>query len=85
MYSPNIIRASKSRGMSWEVHVARVTEMRHAYRILVGKPEGKEPLRRPRRRWDDKVKVDLQGMGSESYTRFIRLRIGRGDVLLKTR
>jgi len=42
--------------MSWAVHVARVGEMRYAYRILVGKPERKEALRRSRRRWDDKLK-----------------------------
>jgi len=63
---PNIIRAIKSRRMSWAVHVARVGEMRHAYRILVGKPEVKKPLGRPRRKWDDNVKMDLQEIRSRS-------------------
>ena len=63
---PNIIRAIKSRRMSWAVHVARVGEMRHAYRILVGKPEVKKPLGRPRRKWDDNVKMDLQEIRSGS-------------------
>jgi len=49
--------------MCLTVHVARVGEMRHAYRILLGKPEGNKPLGRPRHRWDDKVKLDLQEMG----------------------
>jgi hypothetical protein len=57
--SPNIIRMSKSRRMRWAGHVARMGEKRNAYRILVGKPEGKRPLRRPRRRWVDNIKIDL--------------------------
>jgi hypothetical protein len=50
-YSPNIIRMIKSRGMIWAGHIARMEEKRKAYRILVGKPEGKRLLGRPRRRW----------------------------------
>jgi hypothetical protein len=49
--SPNIIRMIKSRRMRWAGHVPRMGETRNAYRILVGKPEGKRPLGRPRRRW----------------------------------
>jgi hypothetical protein len=58
--SPNIIRMIKSRRMRWEGHVGRMGETRNAYRILVGKPEGKRPLGRPRRRWVDDVKIDLR-------------------------
>jgi hypothetical protein len=58
--SPNIIRLIKSRRMRWVGHVARIGEKRNAYRILVGKPEGKRPLRRPRRKWVDIIKIDLR-------------------------
>jgi hypothetical protein len=50
----------KSRRIRWAGHVARVGEKRKAYRILVGKPEGKRPLRRPRRKWEDNIKMDLR-------------------------
>jgi hypothetical protein len=56
--SPNIIRMIKSRRIGWAGLVARMGEKRNAYRILVGKPEGKRPLGRPRRRWVDNVKMD---------------------------
>jgi hypothetical protein len=59
---PRIIRMTKSRRMRWTGHVARMGEKRNAYRILVGKPEGKRPLGRPRRRWGDNIRMDL-GMG----------------------
>jgi hypothetical protein len=49
--SPSIIRKIKSRRMRWAGHVARMGEKRNAYKLLVGKPEGKRPLGRPRRRW----------------------------------
>ena len=52
--SPNIVRVRKSR-MRWAVHVAHMGERRSLYRILVGKPEGKRPLGRPRRRWEDNI------------------------------
>jgi len=58
--SPNIVRVMKSRRMRWAGHVARMGERRSLYRVLVGKPEGKRPLGRPRRRWEDNVKIDLQ-------------------------
>jgi hypothetical protein len=61
--SPNIIRVIKSRRMRWAGHVARMGEWRGAYRILVGRPEGRRPLGRPRRRWEDNIKMDLQEVG----------------------
>jgi hypothetical protein len=60
LYSPNLIRMIKSRRMKWAGHVAGMGEKRNAYRILVGKPEGKRPLRRPRRKWVDNIKIDLR-------------------------
>jgi hypothetical protein len=61
--SPNIIRVIKSRRMRWAVPVARMGESRGAYMVLVGKSEGKRPLGRPRCRWEDNVKMDLQEVG----------------------
>jgi hypothetical protein len=58
-FSPSIIRIRKSKRMIWVGHVARMGERRNAYRLLVGKPEGKRPLRRPRRRWLDNIRMDL--------------------------
>jgi len=58
--SPNIVRVIKSREMRWAGHVARMGEEREVYRILVGKPEGKRPLGRHRRRWVDNIRMDLQ-------------------------
>jgi hypothetical protein len=53
----------KSRRIRWAGHVARMGERRSVYRVLVGKPEGKTPLGRPRRRWEDNIKKDLQEVG----------------------
>jgi hypothetical protein len=64
--SPNIIRVIKSRTKRWAGHVARMEEGRGAYRILVGRPEERRPLGRPRRRWEDNIKMDLQEVGRES-------------------
>jgi hypothetical protein len=61
--SPSIITIIKSRRMRWAGHVARMGEKRDAYRILVGKPERKRPLGRPRRRWEDSVRMDLREIG----------------------
>jgi len=61
--SPNIVRVIKSRRIGWAGHVARIGEGRDVCRILVGKPEGKRPLGRPRRRWEDNIKMDLQEVG----------------------
>jgi hypothetical protein len=58
--SPSIIRIIKSRKMRWAGHVARMGEKRTEYRILVGRPEGKRPLGRLRRRWVDSIKMDLR-------------------------
>ena len=49
--------------MRWAGHVARMEERRGVYSVLVGKPEGKRPLGRPRRRWDDNIKMDLREVG----------------------
>jgi hypothetical protein len=55
--SPNIVRVMKSRIMKWAGNVARIGERRDVYRLLVGKPEGKRPLGRPRRRWEDNINL----------------------------
>ena len=59
----NIVRVIKSRRMRWAEYVARMCEERGAYRVLVGKPEGKRPLGRPRRRRVDNIRMDLQEVG----------------------
>ena len=56
--SPNIIRVIKSRRLRWAGHVARLEEGRSAFKIFTGKPTGKIPLGRPRRRWDDYIRMD---------------------------
>jgi hypothetical protein len=61
--SPSIIRMIMSRRMRWAGHVARTGKQRNAYRRLVGKPEGKRPLGRPRGRWVGNIKIDLREMG----------------------
>ena len=58
--SPNIIRSLKSRRLRWAGHVACMEQSRNTYRVLVGKPEGKRPLGRPRRRWEDNIRMDLR-------------------------
>jgi len=63
--SPCIVGVIKSRRMRWAEHVARVGERRGVYRVLVGKLEGKRPLGRPRRRWEDDIKMDLQEVECE--------------------
>jgi hypothetical protein len=61
--SPSIIRIIKASRMRWAGHVTRVGEKRNAYRLLVGKPEGRRPLGRPRRRWLDNKRMDLVEVG----------------------
>jgi hypothetical protein len=61
--SPNVVRVTKWRRMRWAVHVERMGERRGVYRVVVGKSEGKWPLGRPRHRWEDKNKMDLQEVG----------------------
>jgi hypothetical protein len=69
--SPNIIRVIKSRRMRWTGHIARMGEGRGAYRILVGRPEGRRPLGRPRRKWEDDIKMDLQEVEWGAWTGLI--------------
>ena len=57
--SLNIVRVIKSRRMRWVSHVARMGKGRGVYRVLVGKPQGRRPLGRPKRRWEDNIKMDL--------------------------
>jgi hypothetical protein len=61
--SPCIIRMIKTERMRWAGHVARMGDKRNAYRILVGQPEGKRPLGRPRHKWVDNIKIDLGEIG----------------------
>ena len=61
--SPNIVLLIKSRILRWVGHVARMEEGRGVHKVLVGKPEGKRPLGRPRRRWEDNIKMDLEKVG----------------------
>jgi len=61
--SPNIVRVIKSRIMRWAGHEARMGEESGVYRVLVGKPEGRRPMGRPRRRWVDNIRMDLQVVG----------------------
>jgi hypothetical protein len=64
LYSlPNIVRVVKSRRTRWAGHVARMGEERGVHRVLVGKPDGKRPLGRPRHRWEDNIKIDLHDGG----------------------
>jgi hypothetical protein len=74
--SPNIIPVIKSRRMRWAGHVARMGEGRGAYRILVARPEGRRPLGRLWRRWEDNIKMDLEEVGWGAWTGLIWLRIG---------
>jgi hypothetical protein len=80
-FSPNIIWVIKSRRLRWAGHVARMGERRGAYRASVRKPEGRRPLERPRRRWEDIIKMDLREVGW-GCRRLIWLRIGSGGGLL---
>jgi hypothetical protein len=80
--SPDIIKQIKSRRMRWAGHVARMGEGRNVYRDLMGKPKGKGPLERPRRRWKDVIKMDLREIGWGVWNRFIWLRIGTVGGLL---
>jgi hypothetical protein len=83
LYSPpDIIRQIKSRRMRWAGHVARIGEGRNVYRVLVRKPEGKISLERPRRRWEDGIKMDLREIGWGVWSGFTWLRIGTVGGLL---
>jgi hypothetical protein len=82
--SPSIIRIIKSRRIIWAGHVARMGEKRNAYRLLVGKPEGKRPLGTPRRRWMDNIRMDLGevGWGDVDWMGLVWLGIVTGGELL---
>jgi hypothetical protein len=75
--SPNIVRVMKSRRMRWAGHVARMGEGRGVYRVLVGRPEGKRPLGRPKRRWEDNIKLDLReiGIDGKNWIKLARDRV----------
>jgi hypothetical protein len=84
-FSPNIVRVIKLRKMMWAGHVARMGEGRGVYSVLVGSPEGKRPLGRPRRRWKDNNKLDLREVGIDGPN-WIRLaEVGSSGGLLRTR
>jgi hypothetical protein len=76
--SPNINRIIKSRRMRWAVHAAQMGEKTNVYSLLVGKPEGKRLLGRPRRKWMDNIKMDIDGVG---WAGFFWLRIDTNGVL----
>jgi hypothetical protein len=78
-FSPNIIRMMKGRRMRLAGHVARMAEKRNACGVLVGTPEGKRPLGRPRRGWEDNIKMDLREIG---WGVFMQLRIRTSGGLL---
>jgi hypothetical protein len=80
--SPSLVRVIKARRMRWAGHVARMGEVRGAYNILVGRLQGRRPLRRPRRRWEDNIKMDLREIGFGDWIGFIWLRIGTSGWLL---
>jgi hypothetical protein len=75
--SPNIVRVIKSRRMRWAGHVARMGKRRGAYRVLVGRPKGKRPLERPRRSWEDNIKMDLGeiGIGGANWIRLAQNKV----------
>jgi hypothetical protein len=76
--SPAIVQVIKSRSMRWAGHVARMGKGRGLYRVLIEKPEGKKPLRRPRRRWEENVNMDLQEVGCGVWTGWSWLRRDTG-------
>jgi hypothetical protein len=75
-FSRNIVRVIISRRMRWAGHVAHTGEGRDVYRVSVGRPEGKRPLERPRRRWEDNIKLDLREIGIDGAN-WIRLAQNR--------
>jgi hypothetical protein len=80
--SLNIVRVIKSRRIRWVGHVARMGEGRGVYRVLVGMPESKRPLGRPRNRWGDNIKMDLREIVIDGGTGFSWLKIGSSGGLL---
>jgi hypothetical protein len=80
--SPDIITQIKSRRMRWAGRVARMGEGRNVYRVLLGKPEGKKLIGRPRHTWEDGIKMDLREIGWGLLSGFTWLRVGEGGGLL---
>ena len=80
--SPNIVRSLKSRRLRWAGHAARKGQSRNAYRVLVGKPEGKRPLERSSRRWEDNIKMDLRRWVVTLGTGWTLLKIGTNGRLM---
>ena len=71
--------------MKWAGHVACMGDRRGVFSVLVGKPEGKKPLGRPRHRWEDNIKMDLQEVGCSVWTGSSWLRIGTGGGYFRMR
>ena len=80
--SPNIVRVIKSIRIRWVWHVTRVGRRRGAYRVLLGKPDGKRPRGRPRYRWEDNIKIYLQEVGCGVWAGSSWLWIGTGGGYL---
>jgi hypothetical protein len=80
--SPSIVRVIKSRRMRWAGHVARMGEGRGVYRVLVGRPKGKRPLGRPRRRWEDNIKMVLREVGIDVANWIQLAQVGSSGGLL---
>jgi hypothetical protein len=78
----SIIRVVESRRITWAGHVELMGYMRNAYKILVGSPEWKQPLGRPRHKWENNIKGDLKKQGGRLWIGFIRLTIGTSGGLL---
>ena len=74
--SPNVVRVIKSRRLRWAVHVVRIEEGMSAFKILIDKPRVKIPLGRPRLRWEDNIRMNLEEIGINAGNWVIRLRIG---------
>jgi hypothetical protein len=83
--SPDIIRQVNSRRMRWAGHVARIGEYKKVYKVLVWKPEGKRPLGRPRRKWEDGIRMHLREIGLGVWFGFYWLRAGTDGGLLWVR
>jgi hypothetical protein len=83
--SPNIIQVINLRRLRWAGHVARMGEERGAYRILVGRPEGRRPLGKPRHRWEDNIKMDLRevGWGGMNWIELVQERDGGGLLRMR--